>query len=402
MILTTRRSDWGGRATAVEVDVLTPEAAVDFLLARSGWDDRVGTVALADALGHLPLALEHAGAFLRNTPSLTFARYQAEVERRLARAPRHADYPVSVAGTFTLAIEKAAAEAAQAADLMSLLCWFAPEQVPLYLFEGEAEGAFNPLDLDDAVTALASVSLIKTDPIDADTPAVTLHRLIALAERQRLHTEDRAEAAGQRAVALAAAHPKGTYNDIATWPRANQLSAHVQALFAAGIATGADTPSLLANAASFLHACGAYSLAEPLQREAIAIGERHLGRDHPTVANWLHNLCSLLEDLSRLDEAEAHVREALDIAGKALGDGHPNVAIFRTRLAGLLLRTARVGEAEVEGRAALVVLDAAFGSEHERTRQAVVVTADALEVLGRGEEARALRGRYGVSAAVSG
>ena len=39
---------------------------------------------------------------------------------------------------------------------------------------------------------------------------------------------------------------------------------------------------------------GKYDEVEPLYREAIRIGEKILGREHPDVAVWLNNLAGLL------------------------------------------------------------------------------------------------------------
>jgi hypothetical protein len=53
-------------------------------------------------------------------------------------------------------------------------------------------------------------------------------------------------------------------------------------------------------------------------------------------------------------------------------------------------------EAQRIGGIALAGHDKAFGLAHSWTRDAAHVTADALDALGRGDEAEALRTRYGV------
>jgi len=59
---------------------------------------------------------------------------------------------------------------------------------------------------------------------------------------------------------------------------------------------------------------GDYDGAEPLYREAIAIGEKILGREHPRVALLLNNHYSGAEPL---------YRESLATRKKALGNEHP-------------------------------------------------------------------------------
>ena len=74
LLITTRFADWPGWASEIALDVMSAEAATEFLLRRSGGTDRQGAAKLAAALGHLPLALDHAGAYLRRAGT-SFARY---------------------------------------------------------------------------------------------------------------------------------------------------------------------------------------------------------------------------------------------------------------------------------------------------------------------------------------
>jgi Tetratricopeptide repeat len=68
----------------------------------------------------------------------------------------------------------------------------------------------------------------------------------------------------------------------------------------------------------------------------------------------------------------------------------------RSNLAALLLATGAQPEALALGEAALAVHDKVLGPNHGWTKDSARVTADALDALGRTEEAKALRERYGV------
>ena len=65
VLVTSRAPDWSGVAQEVLVDTLPRDAAVDFLLRRAGRQDADGASLLAQALGCLPLALDHAGAYVK-------------------------------------------------------------------------------------------------------------------------------------------------------------------------------------------------------------------------------------------------------------------------------------------------------------------------------------------------
>jgi hypothetical protein len=67
VLVTSRDAQWEHHATLAEIAVFTPEEAVAFLLARSGRDDEATAEEVAELLGFLPLALEQAGAYVRET-----------------------------------------------------------------------------------------------------------------------------------------------------------------------------------------------------------------------------------------------------------------------------------------------------------------------------------------------
>jgi tetratricopeptide repeat protein len=82
---------------------------------------------------------------------------------------------------------------------------------------------------------------------------------------------------------------------------------------------------------------------------------------------------------------------------KALGPEHPDTNRARGNLSALLLTTAQPTEALTLAETALVAHEKALGRDHAWTKDSARVTADALDALGRTEEAKALRDRYGVT-----
>ena len=73
VLITSRFSDWSEVADEVVLDVLPLEEAVALLQSRTGRSDAVGAKTLAEALGRLPLALDHAAAYCKRT-QMRFAR----------------------------------------------------------------------------------------------------------------------------------------------------------------------------------------------------------------------------------------------------------------------------------------------------------------------------------------
>jgi hypothetical protein len=87
---------------------------------------------------------------------------------------------------------------------------------------------------------------------------------------------------------------------------------------------------------------------------------------------------------------------ALGINEKASGPAHPATNHVRTNLSRLLLTCGQPTEALALGESALTAHAKLLGLNHAWTKDSASVTADALDALGRTEDAKALRERYGV------
>jgi tetratricopeptide (TPR) repeat protein len=476
VLITSRFSDWSQLADDVALDVLPLEEAVALLRSRTG-RGYAGAQTLAEALGCLPLALDHAAAYCKRT-QVRFAEYATKASGLMDAAPRGAGYPRSVAATFDLAITEAVTQCPAAEPLMAYLAQCAPERIPMTLVEGAVDDEAERLQ---ALAALAEVSLLKHDPFEDGTPAVTVHRLVQTVERARSEANGSAQKAVERLIArLVAIYQKDSYSDPRSWPLCAHLTPHLLAQRDQrdDALVIADWAELLNRAGSYLYRRAAYSQAAQLFRDALAIREKVLGPEHPKTATGLDNLATLLRDqgdfagarplheralairektlgpeltatsLTRLamllqDEGDLAgarplheralaIREkefgpdhpttaaslnflalliekqgdlagarplherALAIHEKVLGPEHPNTNAARGNLSRLLLLIGLPTEALTLGETALTAHDKVLGPGHAWTNDSARVTADALDALGRTEEAQALRERYGV------
>jgi len=96
------------------------------------------------------------------------------------------------------------------------------------------------------------------------------------------------------------------------------------------------------------------------------------------------------------EDAEPLFQRAIAICQKVLGAGHGLTHRFQAHFARLLLDTGRAAEALAFAEAALAIQVASSGPNHRWTRDAATVTADALDELGRKDEAAVLRMRYSI------
>ena len=134
-VLITSRSALWPSSQAMDVPVLDPQVAAEFLVNRTGDPDRQAALHLAGELGGLPLALEQAGAYIQASGD-SLAGYLALFRRRrtemLARG-EPMGYSETVANTWRLAFEHLQQAAPGAVGLLRLLANCAPEAIPLPL-----------------------------------------------------------------------------------------------------------------------------------------------------------------------------------------------------------------------------------------------------------------------------
>jgi hypothetical protein len=187
VLITTRWSDWHGVAGEVDLDVFSPEISQDYLLKRTNSKDKLGAARLAAALDFLPLALEQAGALCKRT-GLSFDDYGRRLSEFIRVKPAGSSYPQSIFGTFSIAIDDAAAYCPDAERLLGLLAFLAPD-IPLDIIDA---AAMDIVDRTHAAEALTAVSLVAIrDEYDfANEIAhkrVRVHLLVQEVMRQRVH-----------------------------------------------------------------------------------------------------------------------------------------------------------------------------------------------------------------------
>ncbi len=159
VLITSRNPNWRRLAQPFAVSNFAPEEAIDFLCKRTGQTDRHAAAKLAEALGHLLLALTQAAAYIEETgkPLADYlALYQQHRQKLLGRAKPAADYPYTVATTWELSFQAVQLRCAAATDLLHLGAFLAPEEIPWDLLQ----------------PALSQVEQLKTsalaDPLESD------------------------------------------------------------------------------------------------------------------------------------------------------------------------------------------------------------------------------------------
>lgn len=144
-------------------------------------------------------------------------------------------------------------------------------------------------------------------------------------------------------------------------PLAEQYLARVEKAFQ-------DKPKILAIAmndvAVLYRYLGRFADSESLNKRALELREKVLGKDHVDVAMSLTNLGLVYWDLGRYADAEPIYLRALAIYERNLGPNDSQVAIGLHNLAGLYLYQGRLAEAEPLFKRALVISETTLGPDH--------------------------------------
>jgi hypothetical protein len=198
VLVTSSAHAWRAVAAPIEIRVWPDEIGVGYLLARTGGkSDRIAAKTLSEALGGLPLAHEQAGAYCERL-DISLAEYRKRFETApglflddARDAPAEYHDGLTVAKTFSLAIDEAAKLHPAAEPLIVHAALLAPEPIPLFLFFEAREKFGEPLasqladgGLNEAVAALRTFALVDRETIlsEPDTSSMTdvirLHRLV--------------------------------------------------------------------------------------------------------------------------------------------------------------------------------------------------------------------------------
>ncbi|TDD71511.1 hypothetical protein E1298_35610 [Actinomadura rubrisoli] len=176
-LITSRRDvRWPGTTRTLQLGLLAPGPAAELITTitgRTAPNDRQTAAVIARELGYLPLALDQAAAYIRQT-RITLGRYlgllQQHPARYYAKAADGDKAQATIARLWDITLETLQEQAPEAAELVSVLAQYAPADVPRLILGGRDEEATEAADA--ALGVLASHSMV-----DLTDEVVAMHRL---------------------------------------------------------------------------------------------------------------------------------------------------------------------------------------------------------------------------------
>ena len=422
VLITTRRGGYSVLGQVIDLDVIPPADALALLRTRIPGLSAATGEAIADELGHLPLALEQAAAYL-DLSQLPPGDYLDLLRARpadLYQRGRAGTRDETMATLWDLSLERITRQAPAARQLAGICAYLAPDPIPADLFTTHpallpaplAETAADPLAFTDTLTVLLDYAIAKRGPA-----GITLHRLTQAAIRTRTPPEPPDQPPAPQATKPPAPQPGSASHPLSTalrllragapsqimgaphaWPRWAILLPHV--LAATTHATAPDTAAdpgdtawLLDGAGVYLHVHAQLSDARTLLERALAITKAAHGPDHPTVATALNNLAMVLRDLGQPGQAQPLLERALAIDESAYGPGHPDVATDLNNLAKMLRALGQPSQAQPLQERALAITEAARGPDHPDVATRLNDLALTLRDLGHPGQAQPLQER---------
>lgn len=410
IVVTSRDGDptgWGSWCQLHPIGRLSNEDGARVLLDQAGsepggWYD---AVALAAALGGLPLALRLAGRYLSSTNRVplpdsirTYTGYREAYSSGGAAAVFGAHDPtltdVRARGiidrTWELSLDLLDDRKLGAArTLLRLLACFADAPIPYDRLLDRRTIADSHLltELDDAqlrelLNALSNLALIELR--SRETPFVEQPLVLQLHPLVRDTGRGHVDRAGQTVaflslcvelLSLAATDEKsGRPEDPAGWASWRLLDPHLAYVFRqvsqtrnVGVDTFLRSAAAALRAVRHLTASGLYPAAEQACGEVVDAYTQQLGAEHPATLRARAQLASVIGESGQPEVARSALSALVPLFVAKLGETHPETLDVR---AGLARWTGEVGNASAAQAqlAELVPLyAAAFGEEHVET-----------------------------------
>ncbi|MFD8082705.1 tetratricopeptide repeat protein [Kitasatospora sp. NPDC059722] len=407
LVSSRRATGWPRTISTYPLGILAPDEAAELICAYAFTDgkptprDFRDARALAADLGHLPLALEQAGAYLRQHPTISIDGYRRRLPTKLDKAAEGIDAERTIARVWTQTLSALEARSPHAVEVLRTLAWLSPDDIPISLFETRD----GDDDLHEALGLLAAYSMATVT-----RHSVSVHRLLQTVLRstapsgldglpvgRRLAEESLLRALGPeetsassvwdhlapQVVALATTRPKEYQDDLAielygflvdrldaqghharTIPLLEATLAHCELILGD---THHDTLASRNNLAGGYASIGDLNRAIPLLEATLAQSEEVLGDTHPDTLVSRINLASAYSKSGDLARAISLYEATLAQCENVLGDTHPDTLINRNHLASAYRNVGDLASALPLMEATLAQCEQIFGDIHPST-----------------------------------
>jgi CO dehydrogenase nickel-insertion accessory protein CooC1 len=375
VLITSRNQAWSHSAEPLEVDVFTRDESVGHLLRHVPDLDMADAKRVADALGHLPLAVEQASAWLEQTgmPARVYVEQLATQSTRILALNQPPDYPMPVVATWNLSFDRLKQRSPAAVRLLQLCAFFSPGPISMdLLYSDEMNESLLPFDetlseklmLGRVIRDISRFALVK---VDQGSNSLQIHRLVQAVIRSQMTDEEQVEARHEVHKILTGARPRqGETDDPANWSTYDIIWPHL----GPSIAEECDDPrtrQLLIDWVRYQWKHGEFEAGLALARRLENLWAHQLGSDHQQTLHLQFQIANVLRSQGRFGEARELDTYVLERQRAVLGADHPYSLMTANGLGADLRALGEFQESLASDRETYESFKEQFGEDYPRT-----------------------------------
>lgn len=389
VLITSRRPTWPGyiEADRIEVSPFTEEEAVSYLRRRVpalGADLKLGedqdvhrnkeARRLAAALGHLPIAIEHAAAYLTETGQSIdsyLSRFDQNAHRLLSE--QLPELPESVSHTWTMSTELLTDDAEH---LFNLCAFFSPEPIAGELLLENAHAVRDPPGLREllsssprfraAASQMHRLSLVR---VDGARDQIQMHRVVQAVTRGQLRQHRPGAFLAYRAAAetlLAESNPGNPDRDAndAVYDLSLQ---HLESDRSFLHTTNPALRRLIIDQVRRLHLRGSHAEATRFGQEALQVWRDQLGPEDLEVLTMAVEVAIAMRRDAHAADARELILSTLRVLRERYGEDHEVTLLCANTYGADLRSRGQRAEALELDLSLLPRFERVFGPDHPRT-----------------------------------
>ena len=373
VLITSRNHRWQAVVDTVPIDVFALTESREFLSRRALKKlSESDADLLAEELGHLPLALEQAGAVQAETgmPVDEYLRLLREHADAIMEEGKSPEYPLSMTAAWRLSVDLLSKQMPQALELLRCCAFFSPDPIPRDVFRRgtrATETRVSDLIADPILLARAIRELARFALVRIDGRAIQVHRLIQALLRSDLSADERRTYQHEVHLILAASSPKNP-DDNRLWERYAGLLPHVTSpVTMLAACSDRDVQAFALEMVRYLYRFGDQETSRDLAVRLIDGWTAESGPDYDRVLDAQRRLGDALRELGQYHAAYAVTEATLQRSRVTLGEDNPLTLALRNGFAADLRARGEFAEARSLDEGSLALHHTRFGDENGKT-----------------------------------
>ena len=398
ILITSRNQAWTRYAEPVELDVFSRQESLAHLTHHVPGLAAGDAIRVSMAVGHLPLAIEQAAAWLAETgmPAALYAEWLETQATSTLALNKPLDYAKPVVAAWNLSIDRLKQESPASVRLLQILAFCSPDSISATLLYSDAMlGCLLPYDklltqklmIGRVLREISRYALVR---VEQGTESVQIHRLVQAVIRSQMSEEEQVGARHEVHKILTGARPRqGETDDPANWSTYDIIWPHL----GPSVAEECDYPptrQLLIDWVRYQWKHGEFEAALTLARRLQDVWTSGLGPDHQQTLHLQFQIANILRSQGRFSDARDLDMYVLERQRAVLGPDHPHALITANGLGADLRALGEFSEAPASERATYERFKDQFGEDYPRTLVAAHNLGCALRLAGDCFTARSL------------